>query len=82
MPDRLPNYRNLLTYAASRYRDAAERLADAIEADPDGIHLGEHAACSGAWNALVEAGQLLRAQVFVGDSIDDYYQQTTGGDDV
>lgn len=61
--------------AARFYAANANRLADALEADPTANTLFPMQACSRAWNDLVHADQAVQRWIVASDSIDDFYRK-------
>ena len=71
----LEGFQKARVYLADLYRDKAAMLAQAVTANPAGDHRGAFTACQIAWGALVDIENAIRAEVFAGDVIDDYYRQ-------
>lgn len=68
-------FQSARTYLAGVYADTAAKLAQAVKDDPVANLWGEYESCRTAWNALVDIENVLRASVFAGDSIDDFYRE-------
>lgn len=73
-------FQSARTYLAGVYADTAANLAQAVKDDPTVNLWAKYEACRTAWNALIDIENVLRACVFAGDVIDEFYREGAADD--